>query len=531
VVALNKPPDPEPSSPPVVAGAEQAEAWTPKPPIAWTWLLAPLGGVLLLHLVVLGRYGIGWDELYYVACADHLDWGYVDHPPLIAFIVAASRSVLGDSLPALRFPALVAGLTSALVTGLLARELGAGRFGQLLACLCVALAPSCAANHHMLSMNPFDHLFWTLALLLAARTLGRDEPRLWPVFGLVVGLGLLNKYSIGFLCAAFGLGVLLTPARRHLRDRRFWLGAAIAAVIVLPHLAWQARHDWATLEFMRNVSTQKNLPLSFLTFSRASILMMNWLTVPVWAAGLWFLLLSAGARPYRALGVIYPILLVVFQASHGKPYYVVPAYFILFAAGAVVLGQLAGRRTWPKAALAALVVVPFLVTCPLFVPVLHEEALIRYQAWLGVRPRAEERGHAPTQLPIYFAAMHGFEDRVRAVARAYWSVSEAERATTAIYGAGYGNAAAVDYFGRRYGLPKAIGGHNSYWLWGPRGYTGEVVITIGAAQRDLEDVFEEVRLVEVVNSPYAQDRDVAVHLCRRMKQPMAILWPRVRVYI
>ncbi len=186
---------------------------------------------------------------------------------------------------------------------------------------------------------------------------------------------------------------------------------------------------------------------------------------------------------------------------------------------------------WPKASLATLVVVPFVVTCPLFVPVLHEEALIRDQARLGLRPRAEERGHAPTQLPIYFAAMHGFEDRVRAVARACLSVPEGDRGKVAIYGAGYGNAAAVDYFGRQYGLPKAIGGHNSYWLWGPRGYTGEIVITIGAAQRDLENVFEEVRLVQIVDSPYAQDRDVAVHLCRRLKLPMSALWPRVRVYI
>ncbi len=487
--------------------------------------------MLLLHLVVLGRYGIGWDELYYVACADHLDWGYVDHPPLIAAIVAATRSVLGDSLPALRFPALLAGLASALVTGLLARELGAGRFGQLLACLCVALAPACAANHHILSMNPFDHLFWTLALLLAARILGRDDRRLWPVFGLVVGLGLLNKYSIGFLCAAFGLGLLLTPARRHLLDRRFWLGAAIALVIVLPHVLWQARHGWPTLEFMRNVSTQKNLPLSMLEFSRASVHMMNALTVPIWAAGLGFLLLSHRARPYRALAFVYPVLLVVFQASHGKPYYLTPAYFVLFAAGAMAWEQVAGGRRWAKAAVASLVIVPFLITSPLLIPLLHEEALIRYQAWLGLQPKAEERGHAPTRLQIYFAAMHGFEDRVRAVARAYLSVPEGERGKVAIYGEGYGNAAAVDYFGRRYGLPKAIGGHNSYWLWGPRGYTGEIVITIGSAQRDLESLFEEVRLVQVVDSPYAQDRDVAVHLCRRMRVPMSVLWPRVRVYI
>ena len=521
---------PEPFRAGVVDPAGNGKGRRPGP-IAWAWLLIPLGAVLILHLAVLGRYGIGWDELYYVACADHLDWGYVDHPPLVAAIVAAARSVLGDSLPALRFPGLVAGLTSALVAGLIARELGAGRFGQLLACLCVTLAPGCAAIRHTLSMNPFDHLFWTLALLLTARILGRGEPRLWPLFGLVVGIGILNKYSIGFFCAALGLGLLLTPARRHLADRRFWLGAAIAVVIVLPHVAWQMRHDWASLEFMRNVSTRKNLPLSLLEFWRASVVMMNPLTVPIWAAGLGFLLLSRRGRPYRALGFVYPVLLVVFQANHGKPYYLVPTYFSLFAAGACFAESRAGGRPWARAALVSIVVVPFLIACPLFLPVLHEEALVRYQARLGLLPRAEERGHAPTQLPVIFASMLGFEDRVRAVARVYRALPEGERAATAIFGAGYGNAAAVDYFGPRYGLPKAIGGHNSYWLWGPRGYTGEVVITIGAAQCDLEGVFEEVRLVEVVNSPYAQDRDVAVHLCRRMKLPMSVLWPRVRVYI
>jgi hypothetical protein len=266
-------------------------------------------------------------------------------------------------------------------------------------------------------------------------------------------------------------------------------------------------------------------------FFRDSVMMMNVLTLPIWLAGLGFLLFSVRARPYRALGWVFPPLLLVFQASHGKPYYLAPAYLVLFAAGSCVWQQLAGRRRWLQAALAALVVVPFLITSPMLLPLLDQETLVRYQARLGFQPRAEERGHAPTQLPIYFAAMLGFEDRVRGVARAYQSLPVAERPKTAIYGAGYGNAAAVDYFGGRYGLPKAIGGHNSYWLWGPRGYTGEVVITLGARQSDLEAVFDEVQLVETVNTPYAQDRDVQVHLCRRPKQPLSAVWPRARIYI
>jgi 4-amino-4-deoxy-L-arabinose transferase-like glycosyltransferase len=178
------------------------------PPIAWSWMAALLLAVFAVHLAVLGRYGIGWDELYYVACADHLDWGYVDQPPLVAFVTAATRFLLGDSLPALRFPCLLAGLLAAFVTGLIAREFGARRFGQFLAATCVALAPASLVIDHLLSMNAFDHLFWALAILLVARILGRDGPRLWPVFGVVVGIGILNKYSRGMAAP------VCSPARR-----------------------------------------------------------------------------------------------------------------------------------------------------------------------------------------------------------------------------------------------------------------------------------------------------------------------------
>jgi hypothetical protein len=145
------------------------------PPIAWSWMAAPLLAVFAMHLAVLGRYGIGWDELYYVACADHLDWGYVDHPPFIAFVTAVTRFLLGDSLPALRLPSLLAGLVAAFVTGFIAREFGAGRFGQFLATTCVALAPASLVIDHLLSMNAFDHLFWALAILIVARILRRTS--------------------------------------------------------------------------------------------------------------------------------------------------------------------------------------------------------------------------------------------------------------------------------------------------------------------------------------------------------------------
>ena len=498
-------------------------------PVAWAWIAAPLLAVFAVHLAVLGRYGIGWDELYYVACADHLDWGYVDHPPLIAFVTAVTRFLFGDALPTLRLPSLLAGLLAAFVTGLLARELGARRFGQFFATMCVAIAPASLVIDHLLSMNAFDHLFWALAILIVARILGRSEPRLWPLFGLVVGIGLLNKYSIGFFCIALALGLLMTSARRHLVDRRFWLGAGIGGLLFLPHVLWELRHGWPSLEFMHNVTAYKNLPLSPWEFFRGTAAQMNLGALPVWAFGLGYLLFSRQGRPFRALGWVYPILLVVFQTTHAKPYYLAPAYITLFAAGALMFERATSDHAWLRTPATVLIIIPTLVHSPEFVPLLNEPQLVAYQAWLGDQPKPDERGAVPTTLPIYFATMHGFEDVVRVVARIYHSLPEAERTRTAIYASGYGNAGAVDYFGPRYGLPRAISGHNSYWLWGPRAYTGDIVIVIDAARSDLEQVFATVGPAETVDSAYAQ-RKTLVFLCRGLKQPLRTLWPQVRTY-
>jgi len=514
----------------MMKATEQPIAQFTRQPIAWAWIAAPLLLTLVVHLLVLNRYGIGWDELYLVACADHLDWGYVDHPPLIAGVTFLTRLVLGDALWALRLPCVLAGLTAALITGLTAREFGATRFGQMLAAICVALAPAFLLLRHVLSINSFDLLFWSLAILIVVRIFGRNQPGLWPLFGIVLGLGLLNKYSIGFFCAVLVLGMVLTSARRHVLDRRFWLGAFIATAFFLPHLAWEQRYGWPTLEFMRNAAFSKNLPLSLVDFTKSSVGMMNLFTIPVWLAGLGWLLFHPGGRPYRALGFVLPVLLLVFWANNGKPYYLGAAYLVVFPAGAFVADRLLRARRWAQVALMILVVLPVIVVSPILLPILTQKQLISYARTMGMEFPAEEVGAEATQLPIVFAAMHGYEDVVRAVARAYRALPEADRRVVSIYGQGYGYSAAVDYFGRRYGLPKAIGGHNTYWIWGPGRGTGKVMIIINGETSPLQEIFEKVDLVEVVNSPYAQYRDLNIHVCRGLKEPLVNLWPRVRYY-
>ena len=208
---------------------------------------------LLLHLYAGRHYGYFVDELYYLACAEHLAWGYVDQPPLIALIAKISRVLAGDSLPAIHlFPAL-AGAAKVLLTGLIARELGGRRFAQGLAALAVLLAPGFLALDNRLSMNAFEPLFWMGCAYLAIRIVRTGNQKLWLWFGVLAGIGLENKHSM--LIFGFGIvvGLLATPERRLLRSPWLWCAGMVAFLIFLPNLLWNIHHHFPFLELQENI--------------------------------------------------------------------------------------------------------------------------------------------------------------------------------------------------------------------------------------------------------------------------------------
>ena len=178
----------------------------------------------LIHFVFNGRYGYFRDELYYAACGEHLAWGYVDHAPLVAVFSRVTRALLGDSLFALRFfPALAAG-AKVLLAGWMAREMGGGRFAQMLSALTVLLAPVYLTFDNFLSMNSFEPVFWMLCAAILLRILNGGPERQWLLFGAVAGIGVLNKHSMLFFGSGIFLGLLVTPAIRSFRRRWVWLG-------------------------------------------------------------------------------------------------------------------------------------------------------------------------------------------------------------------------------------------------------------------------------------------------------------------
>lgn len=519
------------ASRPEVGPAEPQEITTGGTAV-WPLFLALLG--VAVHAAVLQRYGWFRDELYYVACARHLDLGYVDHPPLVAFLARLVLALAGPSLAALRLTSVLAGALVVLLAGWIARELGGGRLAQTVAALCALVAPVYLFAFHIFSMNSFDILWWTLAALVVARIARTGNGRLWPLFGLICGIGLETKLSMLFFGFGVTVGLVLTSAgRRHLREPWLWLGGVIAGTLALPHLVWQFTHGWPTVEFIHNATLYKNVPLSPLAFLREQMLQMNPLALPVWLAGLVWLLLSRRGRPFRLFGWAYLAILGVMLLQHAKAYYLAPVYPPLFAAGATAL-ETGFLRLGPtlRSAATAFVLILLLaggaLIAPFVVPVLPVETFVRYERALGLEPRSDE-GKSLGELPQHYADMHGWEEMVGEVARAVVTLPPEERARMSIFGQNYGEAGAIDLFGPKYGLPPASSGHNSYFLWGPAG-TGDPIVVLGGDDKDNRAVCADLRQIGEIDCgrcmPYENHKPI--WLCRGLHPPLAQLWPRLK---
>ena len=486
--------------------------------------------LLVAHMLTNGQYGYFRDELYLLACGDHLSWGFVDHAPFTPFVAKLTRSVLGDSLHAVRFPSALASALLVLLTGFLTRELGGRFFAITLACLTVIFAPVYLVEGTLFSMNILEPLFWMGCAYVLILALNRGNPKLLIWTGVLAGIGLENKHSMVFFASALVGGVLLSKDRKLLFTRWALFAAAIAFVLFLPNLIWQIQHHYPELEALSNAKRQhKNIELSPPAFLAQQMLIMNPVNVLVWIPGLWFLFRGAAGR-YRSLAWTYVILLAMMMAMHGKDYYLAPAYPMLLAAGAVFWEQATQiRMRWLRYAVAALVIVVGCIAAPLSMPILPVEALIRYQNALGFHPPRTERGHRG-KLPQYYGDMFGWPEMVEKIASVYNALPPADRQKAAIYTGNYGEAAAVDLLGGRYGLPKAISAHETYSMWGPRDYTGEVIIVVG--DHDSSSARENCQSVDLgpqVGHPYAMaEENFQILTCRGLKTPLQEMWPALK---
>jgi uncharacterized membrane protein len=465
--------------------------------------------------------------LYFIACAHHLAWGYVDQPPLIAVIAAASLRLFGDSVTAIRlFPGLAAGLLVALC-GWLSVRLGGGLFACALCMVAVALAPFDFAVGNLLTMNAFEPLFWTVAAALVIEQLEAPAAWRWPALGLVLGLGFLNKWSMLAFALALLAGIALSGARRALLVPGAGAALLIAAALAAPNLVWQAAHGWAQIELLRNAAALKDQNGGPLAFLVQQGLVMGPGALPLWIAGLVVFV----RRPrLRGVALGYGGLLALYVGLGAKVYYMGPVYPLLIAAGAPLIeGALASPAR--RAALSAFVVFASLAILPAATPILPLRDYLAYQRVLDLRPvRMERRDEG--LVPQHFADQLGWASLVATAQRAAARLQPGERGSAAILTADYGQASALAFLGRDGDLPVAISGHNQYYLWGPHG-DHPALIAIGIARETLLHVYRDVTQIDTYEDPYVlpYSNHLAVYLCRDPYASLTSYWPHLRRYL
>lgn len=499
------------------------------PPLAVGILIGLCLVKLLLHIFTsIRHYGYFRDELYYLDMARHLDWGYVDAAPLIA-VYAKVALWMGGSLAALRILPALAGTALILLTMLIARELGGGRYAQLLAGIATLLCPSFLAMDSLFTMNAFEPLYWMGCIWVVARILRTGDSRLWIWFGVIAGFGLENKHSTLSFGFAVAVALLLTHHRRELAKPWIWIALLIAIVIFLPNLIWQIRHHFPTIEDLANVRREgKNVVLGPMAFVKEEIIDMHPILLPLWLSGLiWFL----RDRRWRLLGLTFVVFFVLMEVAHGKNYYVFPIYPMVFAGGAVVFERFferwPSRPAWARSVARAGVIVVIVLAVLPFIPIvtwmLPPERLLAYENTLGFKP-AKAEVHQQSLLPQPIADQFGWPEMVNEVAAIYDSLPPEERVQTGIWAGNYGEAGAINLFGPKLGLPTAYSRHQNHWYWGPPPQVYKNLIVIEWSLDDVRDSCTSFQAFDHYERFGMAEENTPIYLCRDVKFDIQKIW-------
>ena len=442
-----------------------------------------LGFFILLKLVICAfpiEYGYFRDELYYIALSHHLDWGYIDVPPLLPLCIALLRCTIGNSLFTLHLFSAMTGVLVLIIVWMMVKKMGGKLFAQILALTCVTLAPHYLAISSMCNYDCLNQIFWALALYYIVALLTSENKKYWIYFGIAAGLGLMSKFDMLWLGAAVAIAMILTAQRKHFFCIQFWIGGLIAIIIVSPYLSWIATHEFLTVEYFIKYSSQTQ-PITIFERVVQQVLVLNLLAFPVWAIGLYYFLFNKIGKKFRLLGIAYFAVMFLSVLMHTKFYLSLPYYVVLFAGGAVCIESFFTERCKTRRSLSIYIVLIAgleLLFVPYIRPVLPISIFIKCAESLNhILPKIQtERGIRQTVIPQHFADRFGWEEMAAEFGRICNSLSTEERENAVIVVRNYGEAGAIDFYREKYNLPPVICGHLQYYLWMPEDLSEKTVV-------------------------------------------------------
>ena len=496
-------------------------------------IFAGLKFLLIAATTLQTDYGIFRDEFYYLACAKHLAWGYVDQPPFSIGVLRLWTLIAGDSLLSLRILSGFFGACIIVLAGTITRQLGGGIKAQTLACIAVLAAPIQMGIASFYSMNVLEYFFVLAAVSLLLKIVLEKRPVFWITFGIVLGLGIMNKHTFGVMEAFMLVSLLFTPARKEFLKKEFWIGAGIAFLLVLPNIIWQAVNHFPSLEFYARAQEMKNVTSSPVKIFLDQILLNGIFMAILWLAGLVWFLIGKERAQYRWMSITFLLMLaMMIQAQSNRADRIASFVPVLAAGGAVLWERLSSKNKlgWTYPVLVVSILVFGLIAAPMALPLLKPQQESYYMKTIGMEPD-HEKGISGL-LPQNLADRIGWKEFTGSVTDVYRHLPEAERGKTVVVGRNYGEAGALEYYSRSIGLPRVISTHNSYWMWGP-GEPAEVYLVIGDSRERLMQLFNEVLEGGRTPSGWQMDYECKrpIWICRHPKKIIAEVWPEFKTYI
>jgi hypothetical protein len=488
---------------------------------AW-WVVGIAFAVALIHVVTNNRYGFHRDEFQFLSDARHLDWGFVAYPPVTPFLERVGLQLFGVSMVGLRMFSVIAQAMAIVVTGWMARELGGGRLAQIAAALAVATSGLPVFEGTEFQYTSFDYLWWALIAYFVIRLLKTENPRWWLAIGVVIGLGLMTKYTILFFIAGILSGLVLTPARRFLRTGWFWGGVAIALLIFAPNFIWQARHGFISQDFLHHIHVRDVRQGRANGFVKDQfIICASLAAAPMWIAGLVGYLRD---RRYQMLGWMYLVPLALFAFGKGRGYYVAAAYPMLMAMGAVAGERWVAsmRRPWRLAVEG------------LFFTGLVAWGVLAYAILVPLAPSGPLKQFALNNNGD-MREEFGWDELVRTVAGIRDSLPAEQRSDVGVLVGNYGEQGAVEILGPAYHLPMPISMTNSAWLRGYPAVPPSTLIVVGFSLEAADKAFTSCRLAghngnaEGVKNEESQSHP-DIFVCGAPRLPWPEFWKEYQSY-
>jgi len=476
---------------------------------------------LLIYIISASfiKYDLSADELYYLACANRLDFGYVDFPPLSVWILGVWKFVSGDSIFVLRLlPAIISSATVVMI-GLFTAKLGGRKNSVLIAMITFMLSPVFLGASSIYSLNVFDFFFWILTAYIYLLIIQSGKTKLWYTLGIVIGLGLLNSTSVVWLVAGLLIGTVLSPAREDLKTKNPYIALGIATLLFLPYIIWNFTNNFVHIQFIRDVASGKSGSMAAASSIIDLIIILNPVSVLIWGPGILFIMFNWKMRKYRAFGYIWLVTFAaIFFNWHSRIEYVAPSFQILFASGSLMIVKWNARHSRLKYALVVPVVVLGIILAPLTHPFLPINNLVDYQSLLHIKSSVNDK-NGIEGLSRYCIRMIGWNSMAGKISEVYLSLSEDERSNTLIYCPTYGEAGAIEYYSDQFKLPGAICPQNNFWYWWNEKREPTTMIFMGGNIKEYLDYFETVEVAGYYKPEYSlpYGYNPTIFICRGFK--------------